>query len=136
MEAAEPDLGFLRIDPALWAQVRSESIDYAVMEQAQNVSVVRFAGGWSDLGSWEAVWQESPQDGDGNALAGLSTAIVIFLLRGVFRQIMIVYPLVKHFAESFELHNPALVEGVRQRDKDQRTDGGGFAEALGAGGAF
>jgi mannose-1-phosphate guanylyltransferase/mannose-1-phosphate guanylyltransferase/mannose-6-phosphate isomerase len=45
------------------------------MEQAQNVSVVRFCGGWSDLGSWEAVWQESPQDSSGNALAGLSTAI-------------------------------------------------------------
>ena len=70
MEAARTDLGFLRIDPALWGQVRAESIDYAVMEQAQNVSVVRFAGGWSDLGSWEAVWQESPQDGSGNALAG------------------------------------------------------------------
>ena len=76
------------------------------------------------------------QSGNMSAAAGLITAIVIFLLRGVFRQIMIVYPLVKHFAESFELHNPALVEGVRQRDKDQRTDGGGFAEALGAGGAF
>ena len=75
MEAAEPDLGFLRIDPPLWAQVRSESIDFAVMEQAGNVSVVRFTGGWSDLGSWEAVWQESPQDGSGNAMAGLSTAI-------------------------------------------------------------
>ena len=75
MEAATTDLGFLRIDAPLWGQVRSESIDYAVMEQAQNVSVVRFCGGWSDLGSWEAVWQESPQDGSGNALAGLSTAI-------------------------------------------------------------
>jgi len=75
MEAATPDLGFLRIDAPLWGQVRAESLDYAVMEQAQNVSVVRFCGGWSDLGSWEAVWQESPQDGSGNALAGLSTAI-------------------------------------------------------------
>lgn len=75
MDAAEPDLGFLRIDPTLWSQVRSESIDYAVMEQAQNVSVVRFTGGWSDLGSWEAVWQESPQDRSSNAVAGLSTAI-------------------------------------------------------------
>jgi mannose-1-phosphate guanylyltransferase/mannose-1-phosphate guanylyltransferase/mannose-6-phosphate isomerase len=75
MDAAKTDLGFLRIDAPLWGQVRAESIDYAVMEQAQNVSVVRFCGGWSDLGSWEAVWQESPQDGSGNALAGLSTAI-------------------------------------------------------------
>lgn len=75
MEAAKTDLGFLRIDPALWGQVRAESIDYAVMEQAQNVSVVRFTGAWSDLGSWEAVWQESPRDASGTAVAGLSTAI-------------------------------------------------------------
>lgn len=75
MDAATPDLGFLRIDPDLWAKVRADSLDYAVMEHADNVSVVRFASGWSDLGSWEAVWQESPQDGKGNALAGLSTAI-------------------------------------------------------------
>ena len=75
MQAAQPDLGFLRIDPGLWGQVRSESIDYAVMEQAQNVSVVRFTGNWSDLGSWEAVWQESPRDASGTAVAGLSTAI-------------------------------------------------------------
>jgi len=75
IEAATPDLGFLRIDASLWSQVRAESLDYAVMEQAQNVSVVRFTGTWSDLGSWEAVWQESPQDSSGNAMAGLATAI-------------------------------------------------------------
>lgn len=45
------------------------------MEHAQNVSVVRFNGEWSDLGSWEAVWQESHRDSQGNATSGLSTII-------------------------------------------------------------
>lgn len=75
MNAAELDLGFLRINAPLWGKVRAESIDYAVMEHAQNVSVVRLNGEWSDLGSWEAVWQESPRDPQGNATSGLSTVI-------------------------------------------------------------
>ena len=75
MEAAELDLGFLRIDAPLWGKVRAESIDYAVMERAHNVSVVHFNGEWSDLGSWEAVWQESPKDEQRNATSGLSTVI-------------------------------------------------------------
>lgn len=73
--AATPDLGFLRIDSSCWQTVRAESIDYAVMEHAKNISLVRFTGRWSDLGSWESVWQESPKDPNGNAAAGFATAI-------------------------------------------------------------
>ncbi len=81
LDAAEPamtkttqDLGFTRIDPTAWARVPDISIDYAVMEKADNVSVVRFDGHWSDLGSWEAVWQETEKDDAGNALSANSTA--------------------------------------------------------------
>lgn len=74
MENAVQDLGFTRIDPELWAAVPDISIDYAVMEKAANVSVVRFTGKWSDLGSWEAVWQESHRDASGNALTAHTTA--------------------------------------------------------------
>jgi len=73
LDAASPDLSFTRIDPALWAKVPEDSIDYAVMEKADNVSVVRFDGQWSDLGSWESVWQESPKDADGNASSAHTT---------------------------------------------------------------
>ena len=45
------------------------------MEKANNVSVVRFDGKWSDLGSWEAVWQVSPRDADGNAMTEHTTAL-------------------------------------------------------------
>lgn len=74
MDKATEDLSFIRIDPDLWAGVPDISIDYAVMEKADNVSVVRFDGKWSDLGSWEAVWQESDQDDAGNALTPNTTA--------------------------------------------------------------
>jgi len=73
--AAETDLNFTRIDAAIWSRVPEDSIDYAVMEKAKNVAVVRFAGHWSDLGGWESVWQESAQDASGNALSANATAI-------------------------------------------------------------
>ena len=75
MDAARDDLDFTRIDPAAWDAVPDISIDYAVMEKARNVSVVRFDGKWSDLGSWEAVWQESGRDAQGNALTDHATAL-------------------------------------------------------------
>ncbi len=73
LEAGAADLGFTRPDAALWDAVPEESIDYAVMEKAENVSVVRFDGHWSDLGSWESVWQESPRDEKGNAFSEHTT---------------------------------------------------------------
>ena len=74
LAAATGDIGFTRIDAGLWSKVPEESIDYAVMEKAPNVSVVRFEGHWSDLGSWESVWQESPRDAAGNAVSAHATA--------------------------------------------------------------
>jgi mannose-1-phosphate guanylyltransferase/mannose-6-phosphate isomerase len=68
------DAAFLRPDKALFAAIRGDSIDYAVMEKAAGagfqVRMVPLDAGWSDLGAWEAVWQVSPQDGQGNALHG------------------------------------------------------------------
>lgn len=75
LAAGQKDLGFTRIDPEIWARVPEDSIDYAVMEKARNVSVVRFEGHWSDLGGWNAVWQESPRDGAGNAVSVHATAL-------------------------------------------------------------
>lgn len=69
------DLGFLRLDAAAWASAKDISIDYAVMEQAQNLTVVPYAKGWSDLGDWEAVLREAPQDDKGVATSGPATAI-------------------------------------------------------------
>lgn len=62
------------VQTALAAAVPEDSIDYAVMEKARNVSVVRFEGAWSDLASWESVWQDSPRDEAGNALSTHATS--------------------------------------------------------------
>ncbi len=72
---AQIDLGFLRLDPAAWDAVQDISIDYAVMEKASNLSVVPYAAGWSDVGSWSAVQELSNPDANGVATAGEVTAI-------------------------------------------------------------
>ncbi|MDQ7263391.1 mannose-1-phosphate guanylyltransferase/mannose-6-phosphate isomerase [Paracoccus sp. PS-1] len=56
---AQTDLGFLRLAPEPWEQLPDRSVDYAVLEKADNLSVVRFSGYWSDLGGWDAVWHEA-----------------------------------------------------------------------------
>ncbi|MGO4910227.1 mannose-1-phosphate guanylyltransferase/mannose-6-phosphate isomerase [Pseudorhodobacter sp. W20_MBD10_FR17] len=72
---ARSDLGFLRLDPTAWAQAKDISIDYAVMENAANLAVVPFEGGWSDLGGWDAIWRELGPDEAGVVTFGDATAI-------------------------------------------------------------
>ena len=75
VDQGEPDLGFLRLDPAAWDGAADISIDYAVMERAENLAVVPYAGGWSDLGGWDAVWRESGPDENGVTVSDAATAI-------------------------------------------------------------
>ncbi|MFW6092720.1 MAG: mannose-1-phosphate guanylyltransferase/mannose-6-phosphate isomerase [Pseudomonadota bacterium] len=72
--AGEEDLEFLRPGPA-FLESPADSIDYAVMEHTDRAMVVPAAFGWSDIGSWSAIWQASPRDGDGNHLAGDVVAV-------------------------------------------------------------
>lgn len=72
---ARADLGFLRLAPAPWADAPDISLDYAVMERAKNLSAVPFAGAWSDLGGWDAVWQAGPADAAGCVASGAATSI-------------------------------------------------------------
>jgi mannose-1-phosphate guanylyltransferase/mannose-6-phosphate isomerase len=58
-------------DEARWfADTPKESIDYAVMERARNIACVPLDAGWSDVGSWDAVYENSPKDGLRNAASG------------------------------------------------------------------
>ena len=59
LDEAQQDLGFLRLAPEPWDRLPDMSIDYAVLEKADNLSVVRYSGHWSDLGGWDAVWRET-----------------------------------------------------------------------------
>jgi len=69
LDGARADLGFTRLAHAPWEQTRAVSIDYAVMEKAQNLSVVPYAGRWSDLGDWASVWRETA-DAQGVSCSG------------------------------------------------------------------
>jgi mannose-1-phosphate guanylyltransferase/mannose-6-phosphate isomerase len=64
------DLGFVTLDPDAFAKAKAISIDYAVMEKTTHAAVVPVACGWSDVGSWHAVWELSGKDGHGNAAHG------------------------------------------------------------------
>lgn len=69
------DLGFMRLDNDAWSQVANISIDYAIMEHADNIVALPYLSGWSDLGSWDAVWQHDGHDGSGNATSSNAMAI-------------------------------------------------------------
>ncbi|MDD0838239.1 mannose-1-phosphate guanylyltransferase/mannose-6-phosphate isomerase [Curvibacter sp. HBC61] len=81
-EARKVDADFVRPDKTAFATSPSDSIDYAIMERlastANNtgeVVVIPLAANWSDVGAWNAVWDISPKNSDGNALVGDALAI-------------------------------------------------------------
>ncbi len=61
---------FARPDKEAFESCPSDSIDYAVLEKTDNVAVMPMACAWSDLGSWDSIWNESEHDADGNVLHG------------------------------------------------------------------
>jgi mannose-1-phosphate guanylyltransferase/mannose-6-phosphate isomerase len=64
------DLDFLRLPAEAFAQAPKKSIDYAVMERTERAAVVPLNCGWSDVGSWSAVWDVLGHDADGNSTTG------------------------------------------------------------------
>jgi mannose-1-phosphate guanylyltransferase/mannose-6-phosphate isomerase len=64
------DLDFLRLAEKPFTAAPKKSIDYAVMEHTKLAAVVTADFGWSDVGSWNAVWEINDQDGAGNATDG------------------------------------------------------------------
>jgi mannose-1-phosphate guanylyltransferase/mannose-6-phosphate isomerase len=67
---AGSDLGFVTLAPEAFARARAVSIDFAVMEKTKRAAVVPVSFGWSDIGSWQAVWELTPRDSSGNAVKG------------------------------------------------------------------
>jgi mannose-1-phosphate guanylyltransferase/mannose-6-phosphate isomerase len=67
---AAHDLDFIRLAKDSFAKATSKSIDYAVMERTKDAAVVPADMGWTDVGSWAALWDVAKRDGDGNALVG------------------------------------------------------------------
>jgi mannose-1-phosphate guanylyltransferase / mannose-6-phosphate isomerase len=65
-----PDLEFLRLEREAFTNCPSVSIDVAVMERTGLGTVAPLDAGWSDVGSWSALWDSADRDGDCNVLQG------------------------------------------------------------------
>ena len=70
IERAGADLGFVMLEADAFARAVAKSIDYAVMERTERAAVMPVSYGWSDVGSWQAVWELSERDADGNSAQG------------------------------------------------------------------
>ncbi|MCB5161479.1 mannose-1-phosphate guanylyltransferase/mannose-6-phosphate isomerase [Marinomonas algarum] len=69
-QARSEDMDFVRIDADAFAACPAESIDYAVMEPTNNAKVVPYAGDWSDIGAWDALYDYADKDAEQNVLLG------------------------------------------------------------------
>jgi mannose-1-phosphate guanylyltransferase/mannose-6-phosphate isomerase len=67
---ATHDLGFLRLAPEPFLMSPQISIDYAVMEKTDCAAVIAGKFRWSDIGTWDAIWEVAPHDGCGNTISG------------------------------------------------------------------
>lgn len=61
---------FFRFNAKAMATCPSDSIDYALMEKTNKAAVVEADIGWSDIGSWQALWEATGKDDEGNAVCG------------------------------------------------------------------
>ena len=75
VQAATDDFGFLRLDPAAFARAAQKSIDYAVMEKTDRAAVIAGRFRWSDIGSWDALFDIAPRDTSGNVVQGRVVAV-------------------------------------------------------------
>lgn len=70
LEAGTTDLDFFRLDRAAFESAPAVSIDYAVMEKTDRAAMVPVDMGWSDVGSWRALWEIGSKDPSGNVVVG------------------------------------------------------------------
>jgi mannose-1-phosphate guanylyltransferase len=64
------DLDFIRVNKESFSKSPSKSIDFAVIEHSQKVSVIPYSAQWTDLGAWDAVFENLPVDHNGNSIIG------------------------------------------------------------------
>jgi mannose-1-phosphate guanylyltransferase/mannose-6-phosphate isomerase len=70
LATAQRDSDFVRLGREAFAACDSDSIDYAVMEHTKRAAVVPVSMGWSDVGSWDALWEMGAKDQHGNSIEG------------------------------------------------------------------
>ncbi len=69
-ETVAIDQNVCRLEAAAYGAIPSAPVDKAVMEKERDIAVVPCDLGWSDVGSWQSLWDISPKDADGNVSAG------------------------------------------------------------------
>ena len=80
---AKTDLDFIRLDQPAFETAPNISVDYAIFEKTDKAAVVAVNFGWSDLGSWDAVWKAGSKDEDSNVtkgpvtLSGVTNSLVV-----------------------------------------------------------
>jgi len=74
LSGSEVDADFIRVAKDIFLSCPSDSIDYAVMEKTDRAAVVPLDAGWSDVGSWSALWDISEKNIEGNVLQGDAVA--------------------------------------------------------------
>ncbi|MEQ4734193.1 mannose-1-phosphate guanylyltransferase/mannose-6-phosphate isomerase [Providencia rettgeri] len=70
LDNTECDKNFINVDRDAFSACPDDSVDYAVMEKTHDAVVIPLDAGWSDVGSWSALWEVSKKDSAGNALTG------------------------------------------------------------------
>lgn len=70
LDEASEDLHFTRLNESIFSECPEDAIDTAVMENTDNAAVVALDAGWSDIGSWSALWETSAKDTNGNCASG------------------------------------------------------------------
>lgn len=70
LDNAQQDRDFTWVEAEAFAECPDDSIDYAVMEKSDRSVMVPLDAGWSDVGSWESLWEVLPKDEHGNTMRG------------------------------------------------------------------
>ena len=70
LEQDSADLDFLRLEREAFSGCPNVALDVAVMEKTNRGAVLPLEAGWSDVGSWSALWETADQDAEGNVLRG------------------------------------------------------------------
>lgn len=70
VEKGTTDGCFFRFEQKVMRTCPADSIDYVLLEKTSQAAVVEADLGWSDIGSWQALWEVAEKDGEGNAVRG------------------------------------------------------------------
>jgi mannose-1-phosphate guanylyltransferase/mannose-6-phosphate isomerase len=128
---ATQDLDFIRLDKQAFESSPSDSIDYALMEKSNNVVVVPLDAGWSDVGSWSALYDIGAKDGSGNVLKGdvivkdttntyIYAAHHMVTAVGVDNLVVIDTPDATFIASQDRAHEvKSIVESLQKKGRDQ-----------------